>query len=144
MISYKDIKNSASVKTYIEYADKSLSALGYTEHCYAHVGLVSERAEYILSEMGYGDKDIELVKIAALLHDIGNVVNRRDHSQSGAVMAFRILDNMGMDPEDIAKIVSAFNHLILFTFNSHYSASTFFSSAVALPLLTLADKLSIT
>ena len=111
MISFNDVKNNSYVKTYIEYADKSLSALGYTEHSYAHVGLVSKRAEYILSELGYKDKDIELVKIAAIMHDIGNVINRKDHSQSGAVMAFRILDNMGMDPEDIAKIVSAIgNH----------------------------------
>ncbi|MEE1357429.1 MAG: phosphohydrolase, partial [Clostridia bacterium] len=33
------------------------------------------------------------------------------HSQSGAIMAFRILDNLGMDAEDIATIVTAIgNH----------------------------------
>ena len=61
--------------------------------------------------MGYDSHTIELTKIAAHLHDIGNIVNRREHSQSGAVMAFRILDNLDMSPEDIATIVTAIgNH----------------------------------
>ena len=86
-------------------------SLGYTEHSFAHVGLVAERASYILETLGYDKKDSELVKIASYLHDIGNIVNRKEHSQSGAVMAFRILDNMNMDAEDIATIVTAIgNH----------------------------------
>ena len=111
MITYQEIKNNESIKVYIKKADESLNALGFTEHSFAHVGLVASRAEYILKELGYGEKMIELVKIAAHLHDIGNIVNRKEHSQSGAVMAFRILDNLNMDPEDIATIVTAIgNH----------------------------------
>jgi len=111
MITYNDIKHNEAISTYIRKADESLGALGYTEHSFAHVGLVAERASYILSSLGYGQSDIELVKIAAYLHDIGNIVNRREHSQSGAVMAFRILDKLEMDPGDIATIVSAIgNH----------------------------------
>lgn len=111
MITYKEIKNNEAIKAYIKKADESLSALGFTEHSFAHVGLVANRAEYILSEMGYDSHTIELAKIAAHLHDIGNIVNRREHSQSGAVMAFRILDNLDMSPEDIATIVTAIgNH----------------------------------
>ena len=111
MITYNEIKNDKNIRTYIEQADKSLLALGYTEHSYAHVGLVSHRAEDRLRSLCYGDRDIELTTIASFMHDIGNVVNRKDHSQSGALMAFRILDNLGMDAEEIAKIVSAIgNH----------------------------------
>ena len=111
MITYKEIKNNEAIKAYIKKADESLSALGFTEHSFAHVGLVANRAEYILSEMGYDSHTIELTKIAAHLHDIGNIVNRREHSQSGAVMAFRILDNLDMCAEDIATIVTAIgNH----------------------------------
>ena len=66
---------------------------------------------YILETLGYPEKDIELVKIAGFLHDIGNLINRVEHSQSGAVMAFRILDKMGMEPENIAAVVTAIgNH----------------------------------
>ena len=69
MITYNEIKNDKNIKTYIEQADKSLLALGYTEHSYAHVGLVSHRAEYILKCLGYGDRDIELTKILKTYYD---------------------------------------------------------------------------
>lgn len=111
MISFEDVKNNEKIRAYIKKADESLLALGYTEHSFAHVGLVSHRAEYILKSLGYSEHEIELAKIAGYLHDIGNIVNRKDHSQSGAVMAFRILDNMDMDANDIATIVTAIgNH----------------------------------
>lgn len=84
---------------------KQLLTLGYTEHSFPHVGRVAVRAKYILETLGYSAHDIELVQIAAYLHDIGNLINRVDHSQSGAVMAFQILNGLGMDAADIATIV---------------------------------------
>ena len=111
MITFQDIKNNKAVETYIRKADESLVALGFTEHSFAHVTIVAENAGYILQTLGYSEREVELVKIAAYLHDIGNLVNRVDHSQSGAVMAFRILNDMYMDPEEIAEIVTAIgNH----------------------------------
>lgn len=111
MITYEDIKHNRDITIYIKRADESLAALGFTEHSLAHVGLVAENAGYILKTLGFPERVIELAKIAAHLHDIGNLVNRIDHSQSGAVMAFRILDNLGMPPDEIAQIVSAIgNH----------------------------------
>ena len=111
MITYEEIKNNKNIRTYIKKADESLIALGYTEHSFAHVAKVAEMAGYILGTLGYSDREVELVKIAGFLHDIGNLVNRSEHSQSGAVMAFRILDKLGMDAEDIADVVTAIgNH----------------------------------
>ena len=111
MLTFEQIKNNATIRTYIQRADESLIALGYTEHSFAHVTLVAENAAYILQTLGYPERTVELVKIAGYLHDIGNLVNRVDHSQSGAVMAFRILDNLNCDPEEIATIVTAIgNH----------------------------------
>ena len=111
MITYESIKQNPTINTYIKKADQSLVALGFTEHSFAHVGLVAETCGYILSTLGYSEHEVDLGKIAAYLHDIGNVVNRSEHSQSGAVMAFRILDNLEMPPEDIAEIVTAIgNH----------------------------------
>lgn len=110
-ITFETIKNDPAIKAYIEAADASLVALGYTEHSFAHVGKVSEQAARILTVMGYDEKTVELARIAGYMHDIGNLVNRHEHSQSGAVMAFRILDNLGMPPEDIAAVVTAIgNH----------------------------------
>lgn len=111
MISYENLRNIDSIKTYIKEADASLLALGYTEHSFQHVTKVAESVKYILSSLSFPEKDIELAQIAAYLHDIGNLVNRVDHSQSGAVMAFRILDNLDFTSEEIAPIVSAIgNH----------------------------------
>ncbi len=111
MVTFQDIKNNEAIKTYIKEADKTLTQLGYTEHSFAHVTVVSETAKYILETLGYPTHDIELVQIAAYLHDIGNLINRVEHSQSGALLAFRLLDKMGMAPEDIALIATAIgNH----------------------------------
>lgn len=111
MITYKQIKNDPTVRTYVSSADASLAALGYTEHSFAHVTHVAEMAGNILSEIGYDERTVELTRIAGFLHDIGNLVNRIDHSQSGAIIAFRILDKYKTDPEEIATIVSAIgNH----------------------------------
>ena len=111
MITYESLKHNEEIRTYIRRADESLKALGFTEHSFAHVTRVSETAAGILTDLGYDAHDVELTKIAGYLHDIGNLVNRVDHSQSGALMAFRILDHMGMPPEDIATVVTAIgNH----------------------------------
>ena len=111
MVTYHQLRKDAAVNTYITRADESLSALGFTEHSFPHVCRVADMAGNILSTLGYDDHQVELAKIAAYLHDIGNLVNRADHSQSGAVMAFRILDHMEMDPADIATVVTAIgNH----------------------------------
>ena len=111
MITYKDIKNNDKVKTYIQKANEALEVLGYTEHSFAHVTKVAESAKYILSTLGYSSHEIELAQIAGYIHDIGNIVNREDHAHSGALIAFRLLDNLDMPPEDIGTIVSAIgNH----------------------------------
>ena len=111
MITYQELKNNKAVQEYIQRADESLLALGYTEHSFAHVGKVANSVEYILKTLEYSFHEIEMGKIAAHMHDIGNLVNRIEHSQSGAIMAFRILDNLGMDAADIATIVTAIgNH----------------------------------
>lgn len=110
-MTYEQIKKDEAVRVYITQADESLKALGFTEHSFAHVTKVAETAADLLEKLGYPHRTVELAKIAGYLHDIGNLVNRVDHSQSGAVMAFRILDRMNFPPEEIATIVAAIgNH----------------------------------
>lgn len=111
MLTYDHVIQSEAIKTYIIRADESLGALGYTEHSFSHVLHVARTAGYILSTLGFEERTVELAKIAGYLHDIGNLVNRKDHSQSGAVMAWSILHDMGCDPGELATIVTAIgNH----------------------------------
>lgn len=130
-ITYEDVLKNEDIKTYIRKADESLIALGYTEHSFPHVMKVANLASEILLTLGYSEREAELAKIAGYLHDIGNVVNRVEHAQSGAVMAFRILDKMGADPEDIATIITAIGN--------HDESTAFPVNAVAAALI-LADK----
>ncbi len=110
-MTYNEITKNEDIKNYITHADRSLEALGFTEHSFAHVGRVASVAEYVLKTLGYSEHEIELAKIASYLHDIGNLVNRQEHSQSGAVMAFRILDKLDMSSDDVATVVTAIgNH----------------------------------
>lgn len=111
MISYKELRKCEEVNTYIKKADESLENLGYTEHSFTHVTLVSEKAGYILETLGYDEHTVELAKIAGYLHDIGNLVNRIEHSQSGALMAYHLLEKLEFSPSDIADIMTAIgNH----------------------------------
>lgn len=111
MITFQDIKQNEAIRIYINKADDTMAALGYTDHGVAHVQKVTEVSKYILKTLNYSAREIEMVKIASYMHDIGNIVNREDHAQSGAVMAFRILDQLGVSPEEISIIISAIgNH----------------------------------
>ena len=108
---FDEVRKNPAIKTYIEKSDKVLESLGYTEHSFPHVLRVSSISSYILETLGYSNREQELVKIAGYMHDIGNLVNRIEHSQSGAVMAFRLLDNLGMSTKDISEVISAIgNH----------------------------------
>ena len=131
MITFEDIKNNADIRTYIQCADESLAALGFTEHSFAHVGRCADVAARILNELGYPAREVELARIAAFMHDIGNVVNRHDHAISGATMAFRILDKMGMEPAEVATVITAIGH--------HDDSTAYPVNAIAAALI-LADK----
>ena len=111
MITLEDVIKNEEVEALIKGAQKQLDSLGYTEHSHRHISIVSKRAGEILEKLGYPERTIELAKIAGYLHDIGNCVNRVDHAHSGAIMAFNILKDMGMEVEERTKIMTAIgNH----------------------------------
>ena len=130
-IRYEDVQDSEEIRSYIRKADESLIALGFTEHSFAHVTKVADNSRRILLSLGYSERDAELAAIAGYLHDIGNVINRVDHAQSGAVMAFRILDEMGFSAEETSTIITAIGN--------HDEGTAFPVNPVAAALI-LADK----
>jgi metal-dependent HD superfamily phosphatase/phosphodiesterase len=111
LITLEDVKQNKEVVTYIRKGDQYLKAMGFTEHSFRHLDLVSHIAGNVLSHLGHKSREVELASIAAYLHDIGVVVSRHDHGVAGAVIAFNILSKMGAEPEEIAAIISAIgNH----------------------------------
>ena len=111
LVTYKYIKQNPDIMEYIRRADKTLEVMGYTEHSFPHVERVAAVSAMILERLGYDERTVELARIASMMHDIGNVINRIDHAQSGAVMAFRLLDNLSMPASEICSVIAAIgNH----------------------------------
>ena len=130
-ITLDTIKNHPAVRAYIQKSDQSLLAMGFTEHSFAHVTRVAVTAQRILTETGHSQRDGELAAIAGYLHDIGNMINRKGHETSGALMAFQLLTAMGMKEEEIATIVTAIGN--------HDESTAFPVNDVAAALI-IADK----
>ena len=130
-VTYAQIQSSDEIRTYIAQADASLTARGFTEHSFPHVTKCAETAAGLLKDLGYDERQQELARIAGFMHDIGNLVNRYDHAISGATMAFRILDHMGMDPAEVAAVSTAIGH---------HDAKTAFPVNAITAALILADK----
>lgn len=108
---YKELKENEEILCLIESGDKNLEILGYTEHSIKHCVKVAKEAERILKVLGYDKHQAELAKIAALLHDIGNAINRNRHAEYGAILANQILEKTELDIRDRLAVVSAIgNH----------------------------------
>ncbi len=130
-ITFEQVRQNEAVKAYIRKADEALISLGYTEHSFAHVTKTAHTAARILRELGHDPRKQELAAIAAYLHDIGNLVNRSGHEQSGALMAFVLLHDMGADPDETGTIISAIGN--------HDEGTAFPVNNIAAALI-LADK----
>ena len=111
VISLEDVKRNPEVMAYLERSNEVMGALGYTEHSFRHVGLVSHIAHNIMAHLGYPQREAELAAVAGYLHDIGNVVSRLNHGQIGAVIAGDILRRMGLPIDEVAQVMGAIgNH----------------------------------
>ncbi len=130
-LTLKDLKENPKIRHFVRKADETLAALGYTEHGERHVSLVAKRAGKILRELGYPERMAELAEIAGYLHDIGNLINREYHAQTGAVIAYKLLEELGMDYEELAEVMMAIG-------NHHEEDGTPVSPVAA--ALILADK----
>ncbi len=111
MITVQSVKEDAEVRAIMYIAENQIEALGFTEHSVRHSGIVSKWAGEILEALGADPWRVEMARIAGYLHDIGNSINRNDHAQNGAVLAYHILTRMGMKFLDAADIMMAIgNH----------------------------------
>ncbi len=130
-MKYKDIILNEEVNALIAKGNENLGILGYTDHSEVHAQLVAEGAAKILESLGYKKKQIELAKVAAYMHDIGNSINRNRHAEYGALLANDILKETDMDREDRLTVVSAI---------AHHDESTGGATEVVSAALIIADK----
>ena len=111
MVTLEQVRGDEEVGVFIDYANRYLRALGYTEHSTRHAARVAETARAILLEADYPQRVAELAAIAGYLHDIGNVIHREGHAQSGSLIALRLLSRLGMPPDECAVVANAIgNH----------------------------------
>lgn len=105
------VKKDREITQLIESSGGVLKAMSYTEHGLRHATYVSNTAGKVLSALGYSEKDVELAMIAGFLHDVGNVVNRRNHGSTSAILVYGILLRLGFDYSDVNTVVTAIgNH----------------------------------
>jgi metal-dependent HD superfamily phosphatase/phosphodiesterase len=111
MITIDDVKKNKTVLKLVDKSDQVLGVIGYTEHGQRHCSLAANIAYNIMMRLGKGEKRAQLAAIAGYMHDIGNLINRDYHAQTAAVMAFSVLQEMGMELPDILEIIAAIgNH----------------------------------
>ena len=111
VVTFEAIQGNAEIRTYIEKGNANLGVLGFTKHSVGHAMKVSKTAGEILMQLGYSEREVELARIAGYMHDMGNCINRTDHAHTGAIMAMMILRDLGMDPAEIAVVITAIgNH----------------------------------
>jgi len=111
IITLEEVKKNPLVEVYLKKADEQMDAIGYTEHGFRHASIVANIASNTLEHLGFSKREVEEAAIAGYLHDLGNVISRSSHGQTGALIAEQILRDLGMDIEEIAAIIGAIgNH----------------------------------
>lgn len=106
-ISSEEVKKNPRIRILVEQANRCLETLGYTDHGPRHVGYVSKIAGEILEKLGYPEERAELARIAGWTHDVGNMINRKMHSLTGAAILFDEFQRIDMDLQDVCDICSA-------------------------------------
>ena len=109
-LTYQDIKSCEEINAYIRQADATMSALGFTEHSFAHVTKTAEEASRLLTQLNYDEHTCELTRIAGYMHDIGNAINRNRHAEYGGLLANEILKQYDLSIPDRITIVSAISN----------------------------------
>ncbi len=107
VVTLEEVKKNEEVRLLIEMADRYLGVIGYTEHGHRHTSLVANIAHNVMSRLKRTERQAQLASIAALLHDVGNVISREYHAQTGALITHRILSHLGMPSEEVLEIMAA-------------------------------------
>lgn len=109
-ITLADVQANPELSTFIAAADRVMEGLGYTEHGFRHANLTAKIAYNVLTRLGFDEHEANIACVSGYLHDVGNMVSRELHGQTGAILVYEAL--RGQVPgTDLATIVGAIaNH----------------------------------
>jgi metal-dependent HD superfamily phosphatase/phosphodiesterase len=110
-ITFNRVAKNPAITGMLRQADEQLRIIGYTEHGVRHGKWVARTAQRVLTELGKDSREAELGGIAGYMHDIGNLINREDHAQSGALLSYQLLKELSLPLPEIMTVISAIgNH----------------------------------
>jgi metal-dependent HD superfamily phosphatase/phosphodiesterase len=109
-VTIEQVQSDEELSLYIASADRVMEGLGFTEHGFRHANLVGRIAFQVLRRLGFADRDVNLACVAGYLHDVGNMLSREAHGQTGGLLVYHALHNR-VPGADLATIVAAIaNH----------------------------------
>jgi len=110
-VTFNRIQKNAEITAMLQKANDHLGVVGYTEHGVRHGKWVGRTSQKLLKTLGKNGREADLAGIAGYMHDIGNLINREDHAQSGAMMAYELLTKLEMPMDEVTEIMAAIgNH----------------------------------
>ena len=93
MLKFEDVKNNKQIEQFVKKSASYLKKLGYTDHGFRHVNIVSDRAGKVARKLKFPTKDIESSKIAGYCHDMGNFLGRTYHHYWGGMLFHQVFNN---------------------------------------------------
>jgi uncharacterized protein len=109
-ITLEVVQQDEELSSFIAAADRVMEGLGYTEHGFRHANLTARIAFNVLSRAGFDTHTANLACVAGYLHDVGNMISRYAHGQTGGVLVYQALRDR-VPSTDLAQIVAAIaNH----------------------------------
>jgi metal-dependent HD superfamily phosphatase/phosphodiesterase len=109
-VTLPDVQDDPELSLFITSADRVMEGMGYTEHGFRHANLVASISYQVLHRLGFSDREADLACVAGYLHDVGNMLTREAHAQTGAVLVYQALKDRASG-QDLATIMAAIaNH----------------------------------
>jgi uncharacterized protein len=109
-ITLPQVQDDPELSLFIASADRVMEGMGYTEHGFRHANLVASISYQVLHRLGFSEREADLACVAGYLHDVGNMLTREAHAQTGALLVHQSLKGRASG-SDLALIMSAIaNH----------------------------------
>jgi len=109
-LTLETVQANPELSVFISAADHVMEGLGYTEHGFRHANLTARIAYNVLTRAGFDEATANRGCVAGYLHDVGNMLTREAHGQTGGILVYHALRDK-VPATDLVTIVAAIaNH----------------------------------